>query len=47
MDLSNTYGTAMTAVYIPIIARIAVGAALITVGVLILILGHRRWKKGR
>ena len=47
MDLSNTFGTAVTAVYIPIIARMAVGAALIAAGVLILVLGHRRWKSSR
>ena len=36
-----------TAMYIPIIAELVVGAALVVVGILILILGRRRWKAVR
>ena len=43
MDLAAS--TITFAMYIPIIARIAAGAVLIAAGILILVLGRRRYRR--
>ena len=41
----NTYaeGGALSALYVPIYTQLILGAVLLGLGLLILLLGHRRW----